>query len=289
VSLPALMRKRYDGRGLRLGDETVRTDAYTQHFVTYRSAGLRISGVMNVPHGRGPFPVLVLGHGYIDPDIYVNGQGLRREQDWLARAGYVVLHTDYRNHAASDDGPETQLALRMGYTEDVINAVHAIRRSSMRFLDKERVGYLGRSMGGGVGYNALVTAPGLFDAAVLYAPVSSNAVDNFNRWIRGDATRDDLTSRILRRYGSPERRPEFWKGVSARTYFGRITEPVLIHHGTLDESCPIRWTRKSQALLERAGVSSRLVVHPGEPHAFIDAWPRSMRQSVRFLDRHLRA
>ena len=79
VSLP-LFGKRYDGR--RLGREVlVRTDAYTQRAVTFRSDGLTISGVMNIPNGRGPFPVLVLAHGYIDPAIYVTGQGLRREQD----------------------------------------------------------------------------------------------------------------------------------------------------------------------------------------------------------------
>ena len=47
----------------------------------------------------GRHPAVVLAHGYIDPAVYVSGQGMRREQDWLARAGYVVLHVDYRNHA----------------------------------------------------------------------------------------------------------------------------------------------------------------------------------------------
>ena len=57
------------------------------------------------PKGPGPFPGIVLNHGYIEPSYYVTGQGLAREQDWLARAGFVVLHTDYRGHAASDPVP----------------------------------------------------------------------------------------------------------------------------------------------------------------------------------------
>ena len=61
-----------------------------------------MSGVLIRPKGRGPFPAIVLNHGYIEPSIYVTGQGLAREQDALARAGFVVLHTDYRGHAASD-------------------------------------------------------------------------------------------------------------------------------------------------------------------------------------------
>ncbi len=287
VSLPALFDRRYDGRRLRLGDVVVRTDAYTQRDATFRSNGLTISGQMLMPHGTGPFPVLVLAHGYIDPAVYVTGQGLRREQDWLARAGYAVLHVDYRNHAASDRDPRADRRLRLGYTVDVVNAVQAVRGAGMRRLDTDRVGLLGRSMGGGVVYNVLTVAPGLVDAAVVFAPVSSLAKDSFNRWIRGDPGRAGLSQQIIRAYGAPEDTPRFWRAASPRTYFGRITEPVLIHHGTADESCPIRWSRASLRALERAGVDARMYTYPGEPHAFVEAWPLSMRRTEGFFRRHL--
>jgi dipeptidyl aminopeptidase/acylaminoacyl peptidase len=287
VSLPALMAEEFDGRGLRLGRVLVRTSDYTRRAASYRSGDLRISGIINVPDGAGPFPVLVLLHGYIDPAVYVTGQGLMREQDYLARRGYVVLHVDYRNHAGSDADPAAERRLRLGYTEDVINAVLAVKRSRLPFLDGDRVGLLGRSMGGGVTFNALVTRPGLVDAAVVFAPVSSRTEDNFNRWIRND--RDELAGEIIDRYGSPEGNPGFWREVSPRTYFGRVTEPLLIHHGTADESCPIRWTRATYAALRRAGKDVRLHVYDGEAHAFGPQWPLSMRRTVRFLDRHLSA
>ena len=287
VSLPALMAKTYDGRGLRLGRVLARTSDYTRRAATFRSSDLRISGIMNVPEGAGPFPVVVLLHGYIDPAVYVTGQGLMREQDYLARRGYVVLHVDYRNHAGSDSDPGAERRLRLGYTEDAVNAVLAVRRSTLPFIDGERVGLLGRSMGGGVTYNVLVAQPGLVDAAVVFAPVSSRTSDNFDRWIRDE--RSDLAAEIIDRYGAPETAPEFWREVSPRTYFGRITEPLLIHHGTADESCPIRWTRATYAALQREGKDARLFVYGGEHHAFGPQWPLSMRRTVRFLDRHLGA
>ena len=48
-----------------------------------------------MPAGRGPFPALVLAHGYIEPSSYVTGQGMSRARwiTWRGR-GYVVLHTD---------------------------------------------------------------------------------------------------------------------------------------------------------------------------------------------------
>jgi dipeptidyl aminopeptidase/acylaminoacyl peptidase len=285
--VPALFDKEYDGRRLRLGDVVATTDAYEQRAATFRGDGLTLSGQMLVPHGRGPFPVVVLAHGYIDPAVYVTGQGLRREQDWLARAGYAVLHVDYRNHAGSDRDPLAEERLRLGYTVDVINAVQAVRRSDDRRLDGDRVGLLGRSMGGGVVYNVLAAAPGLVDAAVVFAPVSSLAADNFNRWVRFDPQRGGVSRRILRRYGAPEDNRRFWRQASPRPYFDRVTEPLLLHHGTADDVCPIRWSRATMRALERADVDARMLTYPGEPHAFIALWPSSMRRTVRFLERHL--
>jgi dipeptidyl aminopeptidase/acylaminoacyl peptidase len=286
VSLPALMDREYDGSGLRLRRELGSTDAYRQHNVIYRSGELRISGVLNVPRGPGPHPALVLAHGYIDPDIYTNGQGMRRELDWLARRGFVTLHVDYRNHAGSDDDPKADENLRLGYTEDVINAVHALRAWDGP-VDDERVGLVGRSMGGGVVYNVLTVAPGLVDAAVVFAPVSSDTVDNFERWIRPDPGRENLARRIIREHGEPEKNPAFWRDVSPRSYFDRVTEPILIHHGTSDDSCPIRWTHRTVQALEDAGANVRLEVYQGEEHTFIPQWPRAMERTTRFLRRQL--
>ena len=287
VSLQALMQMQFDGRELALGRVLARTNEYTRHFVTYKSGPLAISGVMNVPNGNGPFPALVLNHGYIDPDVYVNGQGLRREQEFLARRGFVVLHTDYRNHAESDDDPDAEMKLRLGYVEDVVNAVMALRNSSLPYIDRERIGLLGRSMGGGVTLTALVVKPDLVDAAVVYAPVSSDYVDNFNRWTRSSGDRRQLAERVIAAYGSPEENPGFWKNISAVNFFDRITRPILIHHGTADESVPIDWSRKTLAALQSHNKQGELLTYEGERHAFDAAWPASMERTVSFFQAHL--
>ncbi|WP_235530105.1 alpha/beta hydrolase family protein [Nocardioides sp. Root151] len=284
VSLPALMQKSYDGRALTLGAEGASTSAYTQHTVSYLSGTMKVSGLMNVPTGKGPFPALVLAHGYIDPAYYDNGQGMRREQDYLARAGYVTLHVDYRGHAFSDPAPRAEESLRLGYTEDVINAVLALRRWRGP-VDDDRIGLVGRSMGGGVIYNALTVQPGLVDAAVVFAPVSSDTVDNFERWTRPE--RGDVATRILARYGEPRTHRRFWRNVSPRTFFGRVTEPLMIHHGTSDDSCPLPWSRRTVRALQAYGKRVTFHVYPGEEHAFGPQWTLSMERTVRFLRRTL--
>jgi dipeptidyl aminopeptidase/acylaminoacyl peptidase len=285
VSLPALMRDRPDGGRPRITATELETDAYTRHQVVYRSGDLTVSGVLLRPRGDGPFPGIVLNHGYIDPSYYVTGQGLAREQDALARAGFVVLHTDYRGHAASDDVPDLDRETRLGYARDAINAVAALKK--LPYVDDDRLAMLGRSMGGGVTMNALVAQPGLVDAAVIYASVSSSFLENVEHFTRPN--RPEAEQALYERFGTPRREPRFYRDLSARTYFGRITEPVLAHHGEVDATCPPRWAATTQRLMRRSGVDSQLLWYPGEDHAFYARWQLSMDRTIAFLRARFRA
>ncbi|MFE4663450.1 alpha/beta hydrolase family protein [Streptomyces sp. NPDC056716] len=283
VSIPGLIARDHTGTDLRLGDVRSRTDAYTQYAVTYRANGVTVSGIMNIPTGDGPFPALVLAHGYIDPAEYTTGRGLTREQELLAENGYVVLHTDYRNHAGSDDDPDNDRNLRLGYTEDVIGAVLALRGSGRPEIDAERIGLLGRSMGGGVVYNTLAVAPGLVDAAVVFAPVSARPEENFAQFQQGDPLVDEIEAQ----YGTPQENPAFWREASPLTYVDRVTEPLLIHHGTEDTSCPIEWSEETAAAFEEAGKDVELRTYEGEGHAFYGQWPDSMEVTMEFFEENL--
>jgi dipeptidyl aminopeptidase/acylaminoacyl peptidase len=283
VSLPALMRQPPSGGRPRVLQTEYETDDYTRYDVAYRSDKLTVSGVLIRPKGKGPFPAIVLNHGYIDPSYYVTGQGLAREQDALARAGFVVLHTDYRGHAASDPVPAADRETRLGYTRDAVNAVEALK--ALPYVDDERLAMLGRSMGGGVTMNALVTQPGLVDAAVIYDSVSSRFLDNLEHFTRPG--RPEVVDALFDQFGTPAESPRFYRELSSRTFFDRISEPLLVHHGTADATCPPRWARSTQRLMEDAGVDSRLRWWEGEDHAFYARWQDSMDVTIRFLRQRL--
>lgn len=278
------MRTDFDGRDLRVVRTLARSSTATTYEIRYRGGGLTLSGLMLVPRGDGPFPVVVLNHGYIDPEVYRTGRGFERSQRYLVANGFVVVHVDYRNHASSDRDPDNDLRLRLGYTEDAINAVLAVKSSSLPAIDGERVGMIGRSMGGGVTFNALVARPDIVDAAIVFASVSSDTVDNFNKWIR---PRSALAARIIEAYGEPEDDPAFWRDVSPRTFFDRVEAPVLVHHGTDDETCPIEWTEETVAALRAADADVTYHRYHGEGHDFTAGYTRAMRRTVSFLREHL--
>lgn len=289
ISVAALAEADLTGGDLRLGAVRERTAAYTSYDVTFASttAGegtqpLRISGVLNVPIGRGPFPAVVLAHGYIDPAYYVSGQGMTRERGFLARQGFVALHVDYRNHAGSGDDPRVGQAVRLGYSADVVAGAHALRNSADVRIDPDRLALFGRSMGGGVMLKALAAEPGLFAAGVGWASVSSLEAENFDQFQRPDAPLAELEADFRGRHGLPGEDPEFWRGVSSRPAFDQITEPVLLVHGRFDDTCPPRWASATQRALTKAGVDSTLEWYD-DVHAFGPAFVAAMDRTVGFL------
>lgn len=283
VSLPALMREDVEAGRLRRTEPLASTARWRSWAATYTVDGATVSGELLVPRGKGPFPAVVLNHGYIDPAIYTLGRGLSREQEWLAAAGFVVLHTDYRGHAGSDPVGDVDRESRLAYTRDAIAAAKALEQEP--YVDDDRLAMLGRSMGGGVTLNALVAEPGLVDAAVVFASVSSRFVDNIRQFT--EPNRPEELARYYDRFGTPRENPRFYRDLSSRTFFDRVTEPVLVLHGTADDTCPLAWSRETHRLLREAGADSELEVYEGEGHAFGPRFADSMRRTVRFLRVHL--
>lgn len=205
--------KRFTGGDLRLGRVRERQATYTSRNVTFKSEGLTISGVLNVPRGRGPFPAVVLVHGYIDPAVYEQGQGMTRERGYLSDKGFIALHVDLRGHAASDDDPRLDRGFRLGYAADAINAVHALRATTDVPVDDDRMALAGRSMGGGVVLQALEMSPGLVGAGVVFSGVSSLEADQWAQYGDGGS---GFWSDTERRWGTPDENPEPYLRASTR-------------------------------------------------------------------------
>lgn len=284
ISLAALMQKDFNGYDFKVGQVLDSNSSYTRYYITYMSGNLKISGIMNVPAGDGPWPLLILNHGYIDPAVYTNGRGLKREQDYLVRQGFVVVHPDYRNHAQSDDDPDYETNFRLGYTEDVINAIYALQKASLPYIDLNNIGLLGHSMGGGVTQNVLVVKPDLVKAAVLYAPVSGDYQDNYERYTK---RRPEVLQAFQQKYPDTKLDTSFWQSISAATYFERLTAPVAIFIGTADDSVEPAWSYAIRDRLTELGKNVMLYEYQGEAHEFSFAWNDFMQQSASFFKQHL--
>lgn len=285
-SLQQLICDPVEGSNFSLDFVESRTAFYTRYAISYRADGLNLSGVMLIPVGEGPFPLVLTNHGYIDPRYYTRGRGLKREQDALARNGFAVLHPDYRNHAESDKDPDNALSFRLGYVKDVIGAVKAVQSSQLPELsgvDSERVGMIGHSMGGGISMQLAVVEPDLIDALVLYASVSSRSEENLQRYFLSNGNRSEVVEQLYERYGDPETAPAFWEGLSAFPRFDQLRVPVLVFIGTADESVEPQWSYDLVDELKRLNKDVELVEYEAAPHEFIRNFPDFRDRFVEFF------
>jgi dipeptidyl aminopeptidase/acylaminoacyl peptidase len=242
--------------GARLGGGA----GYATYTVTWGSQGGTMTGVLHLPSGTGPFPVVVVNHGYVPPSQYYVGHDSSKYAGSLAAAGYLCLSPNYPGYAGSSAGDPAvpQIVAEAISDMDLITAL-----PSLPAADASRVAVLGHSNGGGVSL-ILLAADSRVRAAVLYAPVSSDMADNARTfWMSHPADNGGL--------GSPDADPQAYALMSPRYHLPAAAPPTLVMQGTKDEDIPASWTQATMAALTAAGVRSTFVSFPGAMHNFAGA------------------
>lgn len=261
-SIPSL-RQRSFGEGDILVRETlpVEEGPFNRYVVEYPADGLILTALMQVPFGDGPFPVIIVIHGYIEPSDYYRGLDSRPLGDYYVQQGYAVIMPDLRGYmgVAGDGNP-----LRMPYVSDVLHLIESLH--TLDVLDEERVGVLGHSMGGGIASGVGVISTHV-DALVLYGSMHMDQAKNYYH-IR-DSFSPGWAEWVAGRWGTPESDPQGYADISAWHYAEALRDtPVQIHHGTADFDVPYDWAEEIQAHLLALGVSVELFRYPDAPHTF---------------------
>ncbi len=261
-----------------------RTNAFTRYEIRYPSDGLMINGFMNVPNGAGPFPVIFVNHGWMPTASYDLLTYTTKYADALARQGYLVLHTSYRNHRGSDTGPDR---FRVGYAIDVLNLIELTKQLPEANVDA--MGMWGHSMGGGITLRVLTVTDDI-KAALVYGSMSSDEVETVQRSRERWADDGVDMERIRRAYPIlPEEDPEFYRQISPFNYLQYVRATVAIHHGVRDESVPYIWSERLRDELTRLGKSVEFYAYSDQPHNFVGAgYEQLLTRTNAFFDLHLK-
>jgi uncharacterized protein len=287
-TIAGLASRDYGGGTLTVESTLSVTSHFTRTVITYPSDGLTIYGFMNVPAGEGPFPVALVLHGYVAPEIYNIVTYTARYADALAQAGYLTIHPNYRNFPPSDETAAFALGgrendFRVGYAVDVLNLMAIIREQAgqpgpLARATGNDIHLLGHSMGGGITLR-VITVDASVSAAVLYGSMSGDERRNYEKileWSDGEVGADILamTDADLER-------------ISPIYHLQRISVPISIHHGILDDVVPPEWSSDLCQQLLALDKTVECFTYPDQPHTFYGAGDLLFQQRVLdFFSRH---
>ena len=282
-SIAALQRERFGQEGdIQIVRTLGRTSTFTRYQISYPSDGLRVDGFMNVPHGNGPFPVVIANHGYMPTRSYQLLTYTTKYADAIASAGFLVIHPSYRNHQGSDYGPNP---FSIGYARDILHLIPMAQRLPQ--ADGKPVGMWGHSMGGGITQRVL-TASNQVKAVVLYASVIGDEATNSSHFRRRRTSNRPSRLSYIADFPNPSTDPQLNAAVSALNYVNYFNAAIAIHHGVQDSQVPYSWSLQLAGALDRAGKPYDFHTYQYQDHNFYDSDLNLLNQrTISFFRQHL--
>jgi dipeptidyl aminopeptidase/acylaminoacyl peptidase len=255
--------------------------SFTRHLISYPSDGLTINGFADIPNGIGPFPIILVLHGYVDTIGYQVETYTAHYAAAFAEAGYIAIHPNYRNYLPSGAGPNE---FRVGYAIDVLNLIAEVnaqagKQGLLQAANPDAVFLWGHSMGGGITLR-VITVGADVQGAVVYGSMSGDERRNFEhiRDVLSDGERGNEELTV------PDAILDL---ISPINFYERIQVPVSLHHGDVDDVVPLVWSQELCSLLQSLDKDVECFTYHNMPHTFYGNNDELLiRRSIEFFQRY---
>lgn len=251
--------------------------------ISYTSDGLALRALIEAPAGTRAsgkkLPVLMLAHGYIDPKVYKTGVHYRRVSDRFARAGYLVIMPDFRGHDRSEAGSPVY-GMQYFYAIDLLNLLAGV--SQIPEADTSHMELWGHSNGGLVSLYVLEVTQ-RFQKASLWAP-TSNPFPSMIYFISKKGGQE-AGQRYIAHIESVVPKSQ-WPQIDAVQHLSYIKTPLLLQHGTGDESVPYNWSLRLIEGFKKAGISYKFYSYPNDNHNLTHNNSAAFAHDISFFNIH---
>ena len=236
--------------------------------VTFENEGQQLVGILHMPdeskHG-GKTPGIVMFHGFTGNKTEAHRLFVHIARN-LCDAGFTVLRFDFRGSGDSD-GEFDDMTVP-GEINDAEKALTFLEEQ--KWVNKEKVGVIGLSMGGRVA-SILASKDKRVKFMVLYSPGLGPLRERFlSRMDRETLQRLDYGKAIKVSNGWYLKKP-FFSSLDDPVpldVMDKIRVPVLIIHSDMDQVVPIEDSEKGYEIIKNLNDKNEFYVVKGGDHTF---------------------
>lgn len=247
----------------------------------------KVTGVVNIPKGTGPFPLVILFRGYVDQTIYTPGTGTKRVGEFFAENGFITLAPDFLGYAGSDTEATNIFESRFQTYTTAITLLKAasnikyipVMGSEDTKLDNTKIFIWAHSNGGQIALTALEIT-GLSYPTSLWAPNSAKFPYSIIYYLDEAEDSGKLLITELSKFMADYDVSKY----AFSSYLDKIKAPIQINQGTGDGAIPVRWSDSLAKKLEDNKVSTKYLKYPGADHNMNPMWQNAIEASLTFFN-----
>ena len=244
---------------------------------------LKVSGLANIPKGKGNCPVIVMFRGYMPKETYKSGGGSQPSAKVLAKNGFITLAPDFLGYGESASASATLFEDRFQTYVTALTLLNSL--SSLKTIDADitKIGIWGHSNGGQIALS-IIAISGVSYPTVLWAPVSKP----FPYSILFYTDETDDHGKALRYALSIFEKDYNAELFSPTNYYSWIKSPIQIHQGTSDEEVLPFWTDELIDTLKKDNIDVTYFKYPGADHNLLPSgWNDAVLREVEFFKEEL--
>lgn len=229
-----------------------------EFFVFTTTEGIDLNGWMLKPKDFNPknkYPVMMYVYGGPGSQTVQNEWSGRSRDMWLyylAQKGYLIVSVDNRGTGGRGAAFKKMTYMQLGKQEvrDQIEAAKYL--STLKYVDKSRIGIFGWSYGGYMSSLCILKGADIFNLAIAVAPVT--------HWKFYDTI---YTERYMRR---PKDNAENYEESAPVNFANGLKGKYLLVHGTADDNVHFQNTAAMINALVKANKHFDLYIYPDKTH-----------------------
>ncbi len=239
-----------------------------------------VSGMINIPKGEGPFPIIAMFRGYVNQQTYFIGAGTSPSAGVFAQNGFITVAPDFLGYGDSD--MEATNIFESRFQTYVTGATVIKSINSVKQWDGKNVFIWGHSNGGQIALTTLEIT-GVDYPTVLWAPVTKPFPASILYYIDEASDSGRLIIGKLAEFFDTYDAGMF----SLTGYLDKIKAPVQLNQGTADTAVPYWWSDSFVQALKTDEIDVTYIKYPGANHNFVPSWNEAVENSLQYFKSHL--